>query len=231
VPRPLGRIGNALIPRDPSRCEVFDPCCRKLNLFRPSGTNDDMAEFQPDSGPNAPASVDLPGMIGTHGDRLLRSAYLLCGNETEAQDLVQETFLQALKSATRFRGESSAYTWLQGILRNLCHHHFRKQKRLVFEEELVLMEPSPPGAAEASDEDFRAAKLAEAVQKLSPGHREVVVLRYYENMKIHEIASHTGVSVGTVKSRLHYAVRCLERLVPGELNVFAAEGTHNQATP
>lgn len=64
-----------------------------------------------------------------------------------------------------------------------------------------------------------------------PGHREVVVLRYYENMKIHEIASHAGVSVGTVKSRLHYAVRSLERLVPGELNLFAAEGTHNQATP
>jgi DNA-directed RNA polymerase specialized sigma24 family protein len=53
------------------------------------------------------------------------------------------------------------------------------------------------------------------------------VLRYFENLKIQEIAEQTDASVGTVKSRLHYAVRCLEKMIPDELNLFAAQGTHN----
>jgi len=194
------------------------------------GHKDDMAEFRRDSGTKRPASIDLGELIDAHGDRLLRSAFLLCGDETEAQDLVQETFLQALKSAHRFQGASSVYTWLHGILRNLCHRHFRKQKRLVFEEELVLREASPEAAPGASDQDFCPAKITRALQQLSPEHREVIVLRYYENLKIHEIAARTAVPPGTVKSRLHYAVRCLEQLLPDELNLFAADGTHHRKT-
>ena len=204
---------------------------RELNLSSVSGTNKDMAEVQRDSASKAAASADLKELIAAYGDRLLRSAYLLCGDETEAQDLVQETFLQALKSAYRFRGDSAVYTWLHGILRNLCHRHLRKQKRYVYDEDRLLKEPFQPDSACASDRDFCAAKLARALQQLSPEHREVVVLRYFENMKIQEIAEHTGVSKGTVKSRLFYAVRSLEQLIPCEMNLFVSEGTHNQAEP
>jgi RNA polymerase sigma-70 factor (ECF subfamily) len=174
-----------------------------------------------------PASLDLQTWIDSHGNRLLRSACLLCGDETEAQDLVQETFVQALKSAHRFRGDSAVYTWLHGILLNLCRRHFRKQKRLVFEEERVLKETVQPRPANELDRDFCANALAQALQKLSPEHREVIVLRYYENLKIEEIARQTGVSKGTVKSRLHYAVRCLEQFIPGEMNLFVSGDTYN----
>ncbi len=61
--------------------------------------------------------------------------------------------------------------------------------------------------------------------QLSLLHREVLVLRFYEDMKIHEIAAHLGVSKGTVKSRLHYALTRMQQLVPGEMNLFAADGT------
>jgi RNA polymerase sigma-70 factor (ECF subfamily) len=190
-----------------------------------------MADGQRDSAESKGAvSLDLEELLSAHGDRLLRSAYLLCGNETEAQDLVQETFLQALKSRHRFRGDSVVYTWLHGILRNLSHRHLRKQKRLVFEEELVLREVSNPASANRGDDDFCAARLAQALQKVSPEHREVIVLRYYANLKIHEIAQQTGVSNGTVKSRLFYAVRALQQILPTEMNLFVPEGTYNQTT-
>src|ERR1043166_2740030 len=81
---------------------------------------------------------DVEEFIDVHGDRLLRSAYLLCGDETEAQDLVQETLIQAIKSWRGFRGESGLYTWIHGILLNLCRRYHRKRKRLVYDEELVL---------------------------------------------------------------------------------------------
>jgi RNA polymerase sigma-70 factor (ECF subfamily) len=190
-----------------------------------------MAEGPGDSaGSKGAVSLELEELLSAHGERLLRSAYLLCGNETEAQDLVQETFLQALKSRHRFRGDSVVYTWLHGILRNLSHRHVRKQRRLVFEEELILGQASNPASANEADDAFCAARLAQALQKVSPEHREVIVLRYYENLKIHEIAQQTGVSNGTVKSRLFYAVRALQQLLPREMNLFVPEGTYNQAT-
>jgi RNA polymerase sigma-70 factor, ECF subfamily len=182
-----------------------------------------------DSEAKASVSVDLQTSVEAHGTRLLRSAYLLCGDETEAQDLVQETFLQALKSVYRFRGDSAVYTWLYGILRNLCHRHLRNQKRLVFEEALLLRLASEPSSDNSSDQVFYTTNLAEALQKLSPEHRETIVLRYVENMKIGEIAAHTGVSTGTIKSRLHYAVRCLEELLPSEMNLFVRQDTHERA--
>src|SRR5580658_9427052 len=81
----------------------------------------DMAALQRDSVSKDPPAVGLHELIEAHGDRLLRSAYLMCDDRAEAQDLVQETLLQAFKSAHRFRGDSEVYTWLHGILRNLCH--------------------------------------------------------------------------------------------------------------
>jgi RNA polymerase sigma-70 factor (ECF subfamily) len=190
-----------------------------------------MAEDPSASAASLPPSLDLQALAERHGDHLLRSAYLMCGDESEAQDLVQETFLQAHKSAHRFRGDSSIYTWLFGILRNLCHRHLRKQKRFLFEESLISSQAGSAEPEPRADIDFCAQKLAEALQRLSTEHREVIVLRYYENLKIDEIASCTGASPGTVKSRLHYAVRHLQQLLPRELNLFASADTHYQAAP
>jgi RNA polymerase sigma-70 factor, ECF subfamily len=190
-----------------------------------------MAQVPRDSANKAADSLDVGEFVDSHGERLLRSAYLLCGNETEAQDLVQETLIQAIKSRKGFRGDSAIYTWLHGILLNLCRRHHRKQKRLVYDEELILKEVVPPDHARDMDQDFCADRLSKAMQQLSPEHREVVILRYYENLKIGEIARQTGVSSGTVKSRLHYAVRCLEQFIPREMNFFAADDTNHKGTP
>ena len=186
-----------------------------------------MAEISGDPAQKDGDSHLIQEFIDSHGDRLLRSAYLLCGNETEAQDLAQETLVQALKSRQKFRGESAPYTWLHGILLNLCRRHYRKQKRLVYDEELILNEMFQVDHAQNLDQAFCSARLAQAMQQLSPEHREVVLLRFYESLKIDEIARCTGVSSGTVKSRLFHAMRCLERLIPREMNVFAADGTHH----
>ena len=70
-------------------------------------------------------------MVASHGDRLFRSACLLCGDQAEAQDLVQETLLQAVRSVPRFPGRSSIYTWLHGNLLNLTCHYHRDRKRMV----------------------------------------------------------------------------------------------------
>jgi RNA polymerase sigma-70 factor (ECF subfamily) len=80
------------------------------------------------------------------------------------------------------------------------------------------------------DAGTAASVLQTALGALSEAHRKVIVLRYYEDMKIHEIAGHLGLSKGTVKSRLHYAIGELKKRLPGELNLFGTEGTEKMET-
>jgi RNA polymerase sigma-70 factor (ECF subfamily) len=175
-------------------------------------------------------SAAIEALIETHGNRLLRSATLLCGDETNAQDLVQDTFVEAFRSVHRFRGQASLYTWLHSILLNLTRHHRRDSQRLVYDNELAAREVSVlEERPSALDFESAAAELARALRQLSDSHREVLVLRYYEHMKIHELARHLGVSKGTVKSRLHYAIREMQKLLPSEMNLFGAGGTKEMA--
>jgi RNA polymerase sigma-70 factor (ECF subfamily) len=158
-------------------------------------------------------------LMASYGDRLFRSACLLCGDAAEAQDLVQDTLLQAVRSAQRF----------QGILLNLTRHYRRDRKWIVYDEELARQETPPAEQAPSGlDVETASGALAQAMQGLSAPHREVLVLRFYEDMKIHQIAAHLGVSKGTVKSRLHYAIAELQRQMPGELNLFGAGGTQER---
>lgn len=171
-------------------------------------------------------------LLDAYGDRLLRSAFLLCGHETDAQDLVQETFLQGVRSAHRFRGCSTVYTWLHAILLNLIRHYHRDRRRVIYEDELANREIAAPAEnLSRLDIETTSAALADALRQLSGPHREVLILRYYENMKIHEMARHLGISKGTVKSRLHYAIGQMRRLLPNELNLFGVRGTEKTERP
>jgi RNA polymerase sigma-70 factor (ECF subfamily) len=177
-------------------------------------------------GSDAEAAREL---VEAYGNRLFRSACLLCGNHADAEDLTQETFLQAIRSVERFRGDSNIYTWLHGILLNLTRHHHRKRKWLVFGENIANEESAEhQEGGHAMDMEAGALALAEALKKLSQAHREILVLRYYEQMKIGDIAGHVKISKGTAKSRLFYAVEELRKLVPAEMNLFGDGGTEEK---
>jgi RNA polymerase sigma factor (sigma-70 family) len=170
-------------------------------------------------------------LVCLYGDRLLRSAYLLCGNEADAQDLVQDTLILAFRNACRFRGKSAFYTYLHGILLNLTRHYHRKRKRIVYTDQPPELASPEPSVSRDPDADVASSALMDAIWQLSSAHREVIILRYYEGMKIHDIARRVGVTKGTVKSRLHYAVSHLRQLIPGELNLFSANGTYDRRKP
>ena len=169
-------------------------------------------------------------LVSSYGDRLLRSAFLLCGNPTEAEDIVQDTFVQAMRSVHRFQSRSSIYTWLHSILLHLTRHYHRNRQRLIYDEELVNREMAEPSEAPSGlDIETTTAALSAALRQLSGPHREVLILRYYENMKIQEVAAHLRISKGTVKSRLHYAVAEMQRIMPNALNLFGTGGTKETA--
>lgn len=164
---------------------------------------------------------DIEKVFSLYGNRLFRAAYLLCRDESDARDLVQETFLQALKSIKKFKAKSTLYTWLYGILLNVFRNHVRKKRFLPLSSEISSNDSDSTVRVESRlDQERVFSRIFKLIHSLSSVHREVLILRYYEDMKIKEIAEITGVSQGTVKSRLYYATSFLRERMSDDLNFF-----------
>lgn len=160
--------------------------------------------------------MDPEDLVQRHGDRLLRAACLLCRCESDARDLVQETFCRAMEAGDRFRGESGVYTWLYAILRNIFLNRRRGLFRWLSLDRAADRQDDRGGPGAWVDAQETRSLVDSVLTKLPFRHREVVLLRYVEEMKIAEIADVLRVSPGTVKSRLHHAVRRLRRAFPRE---------------
>lgn len=140
------------------------------------------------------------------------------GDRERAQDLTQEVFLRAWRHADRFdarRGDVRG--WLFGIARNLLVDTYRAdaaRPRTAGDETLMHALPGP----DEVDAAVAAWTMSEALSRLSPAHRDVLLCLYYRRWTLAETADHLGVAVGTVKSRSTYALRAL-RLVLEEMEV------------
>ena len=158
-------------------------------------------------------------LVEKYSTRLLRSAYLLCGNHADSEDIIQETLITAIKNINKFHGKSAFYTWLHGILINKARHLIRKRKVHVTIEEI----PEPISSSDhIKTIDLKIARknLLNKIANLSLCYREVLILRYFEDFKISEIAKTLSISNGTVKSRLHYVLKQLRTKVSNELRTF-----------
>jgi RNA polymerase sigma-70 factor (ECF subfamily) len=138
-----------------------------------------------------------------HVDRLFRHAMWLERNRTEAEDLVQETLVQALQSFHRFASGTNCRAWLVSILHHVRANRQRKQGRVVvdstIEERVAQVTPFvPPVPDHVTDED-----MLKALRQIPPHHQEVILLCDVEDMTYKEIAAALGVPIGTVMSRLH----------------------------
>ena len=158
------------------------------------------------------SNQDFATAMRAHHPKLYRTACFLTGNHHEGEDLVQETLLEAWKSWNSFEGRSSVYTWVYRILIRRYHRWQRRQmvRRLFFtpaadrKESQTFIDPSAlPGALLENDE--QNAQFWRLLDSLRPKHREALVLRYAENMRLEQIAEALGLPLGTVKSRLNHA--------------------------
>jgi len=161
-------------------------------------------------------------------DYVYRTAFFVTRNGGEAEEAVQETFLDVLRALPNYRVEGPARfeTWLYRVTVNRCRSRMRR-KRLPsadwdeIEERLEHIPSShpnhnPEGVAVRRE---RAASLWQAVDQLPEAQRIVVLLRYQQGFSYGEIAQTLGISEGTVKSRLYYAHRKLKgrlQLAEGE---------------
>lgn len=140
------------------------------------------------------------------------------GDRSRAEDVVQETLLRAWRSR-RVLGGSAAATrsWLFTVARHLVIDEWRHGRS---RREVLAPEPPEPAVAVVHETDrvLEAWLVADALSRLSPEHRQVVVLCYFGGRTVAEAAEELGIPAGTVKSRTHYALRSL-RLVLQEMGV------------
>jgi RNA polymerase sigma-70 factor, ECF subfamily len=161
--------------------------------------------------------------------RLLRQAAALSGDLSVADDLVSETLVEAWKSLARYDESCRFSTWLYAIL---MHRHQKWRRRASSRpvalaslpatdcEDLVARQeniPSPePTPAELAALNEVSAHLRDSINRLPEKHRQIILLRFYEDASLPDTAHVLGCPVGTVKSRLHHA---LEKLREIKMNV------------
>lgn len=131
-----------------------------------------------------------------------RLAALILGDRSEAEDATHEAAIRAWRAWSTLRDRDKFEPWFQRILVNVCRSH--AQRRRVREVAVDQLESSMP---DPNAEMAERAAIRAALGRLTPAHRVVVVLRFYADLSIEEIAERTGDRAGTVRSRLHYALR------------------------
>ena len=152
-------------------------------------------------------------LIRRYQDRLFNMVYRVVGNVEDAQDIVQDTFLNAYRSLNSFKGDAEFFTWLYRIAWNTAVSLKRKQKAALSLhgsrngqsgiDPLDGSESSQPGhALEKAEQETR---IQAALNRLSPEHRAVLILKEMEGQRYEDIAEILGVPVGTIRSRLHRA--------------------------
>jgi RNA polymerase sigma-70 factor (ECF subfamily) len=135
----------------------------------------------------------------------------LCGQASTSEDLVQEAFLRVLKYKHTFKGQGQFKGWLYQIARSARADHYRKHGREVeLSEEAQEMLPSlHAGVQDVLEDEQRAALLRAALDRLPEAKREVLVLSRFQNLRYHEIARALGCAEGTIKVRVHRAMKDL----------------------
>jgi len=164
-------------------------------------------------------------LVTRYRHRAFSMIYQMVRSEDDAWDLTQDGFLKAWKSIRNFRGQAQFYTWLYRILMNVTIDWLRKkqvQSGTEFDDAIGLNNIEPASVTTPRSELAPAMRLADkeirsridaAVQRLSPEHREVIVLREIEGLDYQEIADRVGISIGTVMSRLFYSRKKLQTML------------------
>jgi RNA polymerase sigma-70 factor, ECF subfamily len=163
-------------------------------------------------------------LVRRYQDRLYNTIYRLVDNAEDAQDVLQEAFLNAYVSLDKFKGDAQFFTWLYRIAFNAAISLRRKRKssHSIKSGQFLKGDGEPVDDSESSRPDYGIEKAEEerrvqdALNRLSPDHRIVLILKDLEGQKYSQMAEILRVPVGTIRSRLHRARLELRALLAGE---------------
>jgi RNA polymerase sigma-70 factor (ECF subfamily) len=156
-------------------------------------------------------------MFREHGETVERMIARLVGSSPDLEDLVQTTFVEAMRTIDRYRGEASFKTWLISIAVHVAQHHLRAGKlrrhaplELVPEARLAT---APPDIESQLDERRLSGRLYALLDKIPARQRVALLLFTIEGRPVEEVAALMGASQTTTRSRVFFARRALRALI------------------
>lgn len=164
------------------------------------------------------AETHLHGLVRLHGSRLYRFIYQKIGHVADAQDLVQQTFLEAHRALPSFKGDSELSTWLYGIAKNLVRNYLTRSPHRRFEfcsDELLMEEQhAGPSPMDALDQGQQLRALTLAMSEIPEHMRQLVWMVVVDELSYEEAAAALNIPKGTVRSRLSRARSALRARMP-----------------
>jgi RNA polymerase sigma-70 factor (ECF subfamily) len=149
-------------------------------------------------------------VVTFHG-QIYRWLRYLCASQDAAQELTQDTFVEALQAITRYEGRASLSTWLHRVAYYRYTHWLRERRRET--RWLAPLEAAESTIDDSGSSHWEALCLKEALSQLSEDHRDTFVLHYVQQLSVLEVAEVLNVPAGTVQSRLFHARKRLRELL------------------
>ena len=151
----------------------------------------------------------LAELFERHHRRLFQFFLRLTGDRSAAEDLVQEVFVRLIKYRHTWRNEAEFVPWMFALARNAGVDHFRARHREARRDAAAAPAPAPEPAraVERLEERERAEQLRDALDRLAPQKREVLLLARFGELRHERIAEMLGISPGAVRVRLHRALK------------------------
>jgi RNA polymerase sigma-70 factor (ECF subfamily) len=169
---------------------------------------------------------DIDQLVHRYAARLLRFVAFSIGDQDLAQSIVQDCFMKAYNARENFRGDCSVQTWLNRIALNMILDHQRTQKFRFWRSfrktavDITEIASILPSEASTPEKDLlrqeRAAQVAKALESLSFNQRTIFLMHFQEGMNVPEISSAIDMSVNTVKTHLHRAIKAVRQKI-GEI--------------
>lgn len=173
--------------------------------------------------PSEPDLSSWDAIVRDYADSVYRLSYRLTGNQQDAEDLTQETFVRVFNNLDRFK-PGSFKAWINRITTNLFLDQARRKSLIWMEalpEDTERVPGNTPAPAALYDEQLLHPDLQKALDELNPEYRVAVVLRDIEGLSYEEIADAVGVKVGTVRSRIHRGRSQIRESLGDQVPVFA----------
>ncbi len=164
-------------------------------------------------------------IVKKYENKVFGIVYHMIKNQNDVEDLAQEVFIKVYKNLSKFKGDSSLYTWIYKITVNLCLDEMKKRKNIIYLDEKLEVEDGElerelPSSDKTQIELYEEKELKEnlhkCIGKLPEKQRVMIVLRDIKGFSYEEIAEITSVKLGTVKSQINRARLKLKELLDEE---------------
>ena len=171
-------------------------------------------------------------LVEQYRDNVYRLAYRMCGNEYDADEAAQEAFVAAWRALPNFRGDAKFSTWLYRLTTNAAIDVMRREKRhqTIGDGEMIEVADESDSPQETVERTEQQEAVQKALATWSEEYREVLLLRYMEELDYAEIAEVLKLPSGTVKSRINRAKAALKTALLKSGNIFGGSSVIHTET-